>query len=95
MGSPIPQCGRFESFPVSRGAQSRNFGCANKYIVCHTMVVRYCVSRGNERNRLTHALRTPPKKSSLGDRPIYDFHYNIHFSRQRLHCVRPKPPTIA
>ena len=91
MGSPIPQCSRF----VSRGTQSRNFGCANNtYIVCHATVVCNCVSCSNVRNRLTHALRTQ-KKSSLGDRPIYDFHYIIHFLRHRLHCVRPKPPTIA
>ena len=80
MGCPIPQCSRFESFRVSRGAQSQNFGCANnKYIVCHAMVVCCCVSRGNARNRLTHALRTQKKNTSLADRPIYHFHFNIHY----------------
>ena len=45
-GAQSHNCGRFESFSVSRGAQSQNFGCANnKYIVCHTMVVCCCVSR--------------------------------------------------
>ena len=88
--------GHFAPFCVSRGAQSRTFGCANNtYIVCRAMVLRYCVSRGNARNQLTHALRTPPKKNSLGDGPIYDFHYKIHFSRHRLHCVPPKPLAIA
>ena len=54
MGCPVPQCGCFESFRVSRGAQSRNFGCANnKYIVCHAMVVCCCVSRG------IHFLKAP------------------------------------
>ena len=62
MGSPIPQCSRFASFRVSQSAQSRNFGCAhNTYIVCHAMVVCYCVSCGNARNQLTHALRTQKK----------------------------------
>ena len=61
MGSPIPQCIRLASFRVSLGAQSQNFGCANNtYIVCHAMVVCYCVSCGNARERLTH-LRTPKK----------------------------------
>ena len=41
------------------------------------------------------AFTSHPKKSSLGDEPIDDFHYNIHFSRHRLHCVRPKSPAIA
>ena len=51
MGCPMPHCGGFKSFPLSRGAQSRNFSCANnKYIVCHAMVVCYCVSHGNARN---------------------------------------------
>ena len=53
---------RFASFRVSWGAQSRNFGCANNTsIVCHAVVVCYCVSCGNARNRLMHALCTPKK----------------------------------
>ena len=65
VGRPIPQCGRFTSFRVSRGAQSRNFGCANNaYIVCHAMFVCYCVSCSNAQNRLTHALRTQKKAPS-------------------------------
>ena len=82
MGCPIPHRGRFESFRVSRGAQSRNFGCANnKYIVCHAMVVCCCVSRGNARNRMHFA---PREKNSLADRPIYHFHFNIHFLKAPL-----------
>ena len=67
MGCPIPQCGRFQSFRVSRCAQSRNLGCANnKYIVCHTMVVCCCVSRGNARNRMHFAPSPPPKELPSG-----------------------------
>ena len=73
MGSPIPQCGRFASFRVSRGAQSRKFSCANNtYIVYHAMVVCYCVSCDNARNRLTHALRTQ-KKAPQGIDPSTTF----------------------
>ena len=79
MGSPIPQCGRFESFRVSRGAQSQNFGC-----VC------YCVSRGNARNRLTHALRTQ-KKAPYGIGPSLTFTIS---TSQGTACTAfvPKPP---
>ena len=67
MRCPNPKCDCFESFRVSWGAESRNLGCANKkYIVCPAMVVCYCVSRGNARNRLTHAIRTPQKKTLGG-----------------------------
>ena len=67
MGCPIPQCGRFESFRVSRGAQSRNLGYANnKYIVIHAMVVCCCVSRGNARNRMHFAPPPPPQKLPSG-----------------------------
>ena len=66
IGCPIPQCGRFESFCASWGAQSRNLGCANnKYIVCHAMVVCCCVSRGNARNRM-HFAPPPQKKLPSG-----------------------------
>ena len=83
MGCPIPQCGRFESFRVSRCAQSRNLGCANnKYIVCHAMVVCCCVSRGNARNRMHFA--PPPKKNFLAVRPIYHFQFNLHFLKAPL-----------
>ena len=83
MGCPIPQCGCFGSFRVSRGAQSRNFGRANnKYIICHAIVVCCCVSRGNARNRI-HFI-PPPKKHSLADRAIYHFHFNIHFLKAPL-----------
>ena len=77
MGCPIPQCGRFESFRVSRGAQSRNFGCANnKYIVCHAMVVCCCVSRGNARNRMHfapkrgHKIRSGPLVGKMATSPL-------------------------
>ena len=33
----------------------------------------------------------PKKTSSLGDRSIYDFHYNIHSPMHALHYDRPKP----
>ena len=85
MGHPVPQCGRFESVRVSRGAQSRNFGCANnKYIVSPAMVVccrMSCVSR--------------PKKTPKGIDPSTTFTSSSISSRQRLHCVGPKPPAIA
>ena len=58
------------------------YGCV---LLC---VLRQCAE-------LVDACTSHPKKSSLGDRPIYDFHYNIHSSRHRLHCVRPKLPAIA
>ena len=103
MGCPIPQCGRFESFCVSRGAQSHNFGCANnKYIVCHAMVVCCCVSRGNAQP--LDACTSHPKKNSLADRPIYHFHFNIHFLKALLalcwsqapcHSVTSYAPTCA
>ena len=59
-----------------------HYGCV---LLC---VLRQCVEP-------VDACTSHPKKRSLGDRPIYNFHYNIHFSRRRLHCVRPKPPAIA
>ena len=71
---------------MGRQSQSHNAVVSRRFVF-HvvpnpgTLVVPACTSH--------------PKQSSLGDRPIYDFHYNIHFSMHRLHCVRPKPPTIA
>ena len=92
MGSPIPQCGRFESFHVSQGAQSRNFSCANNtYIVRHAMVVCYCVSRGNARNRSTHALRTQ-KKAPQGMDPSTTFTTISTAPGTACNAFVPKPP---
>ena len=85
MGGLIPQCGRFES-DVFHGVP--NPGTS----VVPTRSVLLCVAR--QCAEPVDACTSHPKKSSLGDRPIYDFHYNIYFSRHRLHCVRPKPPAI-
>ena len=59
-GVPYPTMRSFRV--VSRGAQSRNLSCANNKYICNAMVVCYCVSHRNARNRLTHALRTRKKK---------------------------------
>ena len=49
-----------------------------------------CVSRGNARKRMH--FEPPPKKNSLAARPIYHFHFNIHFLKAPLALCWPQAP---
>ena len=102
MGCPIPQCGCLSRFVFHR-VPNPGTSVMPTTSTSSAMVVCYCVSSGNARNCLTHALRTP-KKNSPGDRPIYHFYFNFRFLRAPLalrwsqapsHSVISYAPTCA
>ena len=82
MGCPIPQCGRFKSFRVSRGPIpelrlcQQQIRCLSRYGCVLLCVSRQCAE--------LHALRTPQKKNSLVDIPIYHLHFNVYFLKEPL-----------
>ena len=91
-GEPNPTMRSFRVVSCFTGAQSRNFGCANNtYIVCHAMVLCYCVSCGNARNRLMHALRTT-KKAPSGIDPSTTFTPISNSQGAACTAFVPSPP---
>ena len=83
MGCPIPQCGRFESFPVSRGALPGTSVVPTTSTSSVTLWL--CVVVCLAAMRGTACTSHPPKnKNSLAVTPIYHFHFNLYFLKAPL-----------